>query len=164
MRTPQLGAWKMTVAEPLELHSRIQLHTLGCRALEHDRTSPSQARVSVLVVDDDERVRWVTARMLREEGYHVTEAPSAEQAWKRLAEDSEIQVVLTDIAMPGGNGVELAERIVAGLPLRHVVLMSGYDRLFPKLGEPGAQFPLLIKPFNAEQLLHQVRILLRGDH
>jgi two-component system, cell cycle sensor histidine kinase and response regulator CckA len=154
----------MTVAEPLELHSRIQLHTLGCRALEHDRTSPSQARVSVLVVDDDERVRWVTARMLREEGYHVTEAPSAEQAWKRLAEDSEIQVVLTDIAMPGGNGVELAERIVAGLPLRHVVLMSGYDRLFPKLGEPGAQFPLLIKPFNAEQLLHQIRLLLHGDH
>jgi DNA-binding NtrC family response regulator len=164
MRTPQLGAWKMTVAEPLELHSRIQLHTLGCRALEHDRTSPSQARVSVLVVDDDERVRWVTARMLREEGYHVTEAPSAEQAWKQLAEDSEIQVVLTDIAMPGGNGVELAERIVAGLPLRHVVLMSGYDRMFPKLGEPGAQFPLLIKPFNAEQLLHQIRLLLHGDH
>jgi len=154
----------MTVAEPLGLQSRLQPHTLGSRALEGDRTSAGQARVSVLVVDDDERVRWVTARMLREEGYHVIEAPSAEEAWKRLAEDPEIQVVLTDIAMPGGNGVDLAERIVAGSPLRHVVLMSGYDRLFPKLGEPGAQFPLLIKPFKAEQLLRQIRLLLRGDH
>jgi len=154
----------MTVAETVRLQSRNQIYSPRWRALEHDRTGPSQAQVSVLVVDDDERVRWVTARMLREEGYHVIEAPSAEEAWNRLAEDPEIQVVLTDIAMPGGNGVDLAERIVAGSPLRHVVLMSGYDRLFPKLGEPGAQFPLLIKPFKAEQLLRQIRLLLRGDH
>jgi DNA-binding NtrC family response regulator len=117
-----------------------------------------------MVVDDDERGRWLTARMLRDEGYQVIEAQSAEQALERLTEAKEVQIVLADIAMPGGmNGVELAEKVQAAEPWRQVVLMSGYDRLFPRWGEMGARFPLLMKPFTADQLIRQMRDMLEGD-
>jgi CheY-like chemotaxis protein len=101
-----------------------------------------------MVVEDDDRVRRLTARMLRDEGYDVIEARAGQEALKRLAEGSEVHVVLTDIAMPGGmHGVELAERILADSPECQVVLMSGYASLFPKMGTYGTRFPLLIKPF-----------------
>jgi CheY-like chemotaxis protein len=117
-----------------------------------------------MVVDDEERVRRLTARLLREEGYQVIEAQSGEQALERLPDAGEVQVVLADIAMPGGmNGVELAERVLAGAPWRRVVLMSGYDRLFPEWGSTGAPFPLLVKPFTPEQLIQQVFEVLNEE-
>jgi two-component system cell cycle sensor histidine kinase/response regulator CckA len=117
-----------------------------------------------MVVDDDERGRWVTARMLRDEGYLVIEARSGEQAFERLADAGEVQIVLADIAMPGGmDGVELAEKVLASAPWRRVILMSGYDKLFPQLGSAGSQYPLLMKPFSADQLTRQVREVMRGQ-
>ena len=129
-----------------------------------DRTSPMRSPVRVMVVDDDERVRRIAARMLREEGYQVIEAKSAEQALERLADTGEIQLVLADIVMPGGmSGVELTEKILAGEPRCPVVLMSGYDRQFPKWDSAGVRVPLLIKPFTADQLIQQVVEVLKGQ-
>ena len=117
-----------------------------------------------MVVDDDERGRRITARILSDEGYQVIEARSAEQALERLADAGEVQIVLADIVMPGGmNGVELAEKVLAAAPWRRVVLMSGYDRLFPEWGSMGAPFPLLIKPFTAGQLIQQVGEVLKRE-
>jgi DNA-binding NtrC family response regulator len=122
-----------------------------------------QSTITIMVVDDDERGRRLTSRMLRDEGYMVIEARSAEHALEQLAEAREVQVVLADIAMPGGmSGLELAEKVEAAELCRWVVLMSGYDRLFPKWGERGARFPLLMKPFTAEQLIRQMRDVLKG--
>jgi DNA-binding NtrC family response regulator len=122
-----------------------------------------QSTATILVVDDDERGRRLTSRMLRDEGFTVIEAQSAEQALKQLAAAGEVQIVLADIAMPGGmNGVELAEKIQAVDPWPRIVLMSGYDRLFPKWGEMGARYPLLMKPFTAEQLIRQMQEVLEG--
>jgi DNA-binding NtrC family response regulator len=116
-----------------------------------------------MVVDDDERVRRITSRMLRDEGYVVIEARSGEHALEQLVNAGEVQVVLADIVMPGGmTGVELAEKVEAAEPWRRVVLMSGYDRLFPEWGEMGARFPLLMKPFTAEQLIQQMHDVLEG--
>src|SRR5688572_29332036 len=129
-------------------------------APDQDRTGRGLSRVGVIVVDDDDRVRWLTARMLREEGYHVIEAHSAGQAWERLADSEDVQVVLTDIAMPGGSGLELAERIAAERSSHRIILMSRYDRVFPKLGSAGACFPLLVKPFTPDQLVDQIRAVL----
>jgi DNA-binding NtrC family response regulator len=117
-----------------------------------------------MVVDDDERGRWLTGRMLRDEGYQVIEARSAEQALERLVDAKEVQILLADIVMPGGmSGVELAEKVQATDPWRRVVLMSGYDRLFPQWGEMGGRFPLLIKPFTVDQLVRQIRDVLEGN-
>jgi DNA-binding NtrC family response regulator len=122
-----------------------------------------QATVTILVVDDDERGRRLTSRMLRDEGFAVIEAGSAEQALEQLADAREVQIVLADIAMPGGmNGVELAEKVRETEPSQRIVLMSGYDRLFPKWGEMGGRFPLLMKPFTAEQLIRQMHDVLKS--
>src|SRR5918998_5504259 len=117
------------------LNSRGQTWLRTSLSSDHDRTSPARTTVTMMVVDDDERGRRLTARMLRDEGFTVIEAQSAEQALEQLAAAGEVQIVLADIAMPGGmNGVELAEKIHAADPWRRIVLMSRYDRLFPKWG------------------------------
>ena len=153
----------MLILEGVQLQSRNQAWLLPWPDMDRDRTSPTQPAVTIMVVDDDERGRRVTARMLRDEGYNVIEARSGEEALERLAE-SEVQVILADLAMPGGmHGLELVEQALALAPWRRVVLMSGYDRLFPKLGTYGARFPLLMKPFSAEQLVRQIREVLSGE-
>ena len=154
----------MLAVERVLLNSRRQNHPSAKLGPEQDRTGPAQPTVTILVVDDDERARRVTARMLSDEGYQVVEAQSGEQALERLADAGQVQIVLADIAMPGGmNGVELAEKVLAANPSSRVVLMSGYDRLFPKWGSMGARFPLLMKPFTAGQLLQQMSEVLKEE-
>ena len=129
---------------------------------EQDRTSPASASVTIMVVDDDEKSRLIAARMLRDEGYRVIEAQSGEQAMERLAGTHDVQVVLTDIVMPGGmGGLELARKVTALSPWRRVVLMSGYAPTFPQLNTSAVPFPLLVKPFAADQLARQISELLR---
>lgn len=133
---------------------------------ESDRTSPSSTRVTVMVVDDDPRVRRLTARMLRSEGYDVLEAGSGEEALERLAAARNVQVVLTDIIMPGMHGLELAESVLAYHPKRQIVLMSGYaPNLLVQLGIRESRFPVLMKPFTAEELASQMRqVLMERPH
>jgi CheY-like chemotaxis protein len=132
---------------------------------ERERTSPTWTGVTIMVVDDDDQSRTIAARMLRDEGYRVIEAQSGEQALERLAGTEDVQLVLTDIVMPGGiTGLELARKVTALSPWRRVVLMSGYAPIFPQLNESAAPYPLLIKPFAADQLAHQIRELLNEIH
>ncbi len=131
--------------------------------LEHgqDRTSSTLSSVTIMVVDDSEQSRSVAARILRNEGYRVIEAQSGEQALERLAGTNDVQVVLTDVAMPGGiDGLELARQVTALSPSRRVVLMSAYAQFFPRLNTSAVPFPLLIKPFMADQLARQIREVL----
>jgi CheY-like chemotaxis protein len=119
-------------AVEVSLSSRHQVWPSTRLSLEQDRTSPAHSTVTIMVVDDEERVRRLTARMLRDEGYNVIEANSAEQALDRLADAGEVQIVLADIAMPGGmNGVELAEKVLAAAPssrIRPALSELGVDR------------------------------------
>jgi two-component system, chemotaxis family, CheB/CheR fusion protein len=129
--------------------------------LETERTGPSQSSVTILVVDDIEESRWITARILRDEGYAVIEAESAEHAMRLLAERGEIQVIVADIVMPGGmDGLELARWSLATAPWRKVVLMSGFPRGFSQQVESGPKIPLLLKPFTPDQLASQIREVL----
>ena len=163
LQCDETGAMQVLILDGVQLQSRNQVWSSPWHDQDHDRTSPAQPSVTIMVVDDDERVRRVTARMLRNEGYNVIEARSGEDALERLAE-SQVQVILADLAMPGGmHGLELAEQALELAPGRRVVLMSGYYRLFPKLGRYAARFPLLMKPFSAEQLARQIREVLSEE-
>jgi two-component system cell cycle sensor histidine kinase/response regulator CckA len=128
---------------------------------DQDRTSSTLSSVTIMVVDDHEQSRSVAARILRNEGYRVIEAQSGEQALERLAGSNDVQVVLTDVAMPGGiDGLELARQVTALSPWRRVVLMSAYAQFFPRLNTSAVPFPLVIKPFAADQLVRQIREML----
>lgn len=126
------------------------------------KTIPRPA--GVLVVDDDERVRHLCARSLRTQGYYVLEASDGHEAIDLVTRRaSEIDVLVTDIVMPGLDGIELVTRLRAIHPELAVVLMSGYAP--PELlsrGTVASTFPLLRKPFVIDQLNRKVREALGG--
>jgi CheY-like chemotaxis protein len=110
-----------------------------------------------MVVDDEPFVRHLTARMLRESGYTVIEVGSGEEALRSLVGADDIQLVLTDVAMPGMDGVKLADMIQHQNPAQRVMLMSAYVGVLGKLGFQGGPLKLLSKPFTAQQLQQRVK-------
>ncbi len=115
---------------------------------------PDRDGVAVLVVEDDEWVRAVTARALRHAGYGVLEAADAPEALALLSDvaGAKVQVVLTDIVMPGMGGEVLARRLAAERPGVRLVLMTGRSpEMVAGIGLEGV--PVLHKPFSRSQLL-----------
>ncbi len=105
--------------------------------------------------------RW-PAVSWRSAGYTVTLAASAPEALRCFEQSDRLDLVVTDIVMPGGmNGVELGSRLRAARPTLPVLYMSGYtdDAQIPSDGL-GGHLPFLPKPFQPEDLLRQVAELL----
>jgi DNA-binding NtrC family response regulator len=119
---------------------------------------------AVLVVDDEDGVRRFAARVLREEGYKVTEAADGAQALELIGgEASDAAVVVSDVVMPRLNGVQLLERLSTARPDLPVILMSGYGTA--QLAEQGITSPcgVLGKPFSPDALLAEVRRCIRSQ-
>jgi PAS domain S-box-containing protein len=111
----------------------------------------------VLVVEDQREVRNLACRILSAAGYSVTPAADGNEAL-RLAEsgDLAIDLLLTDIVMPGMAGTELALRMRAGRPGLKVLFMSGYSEEGAADGLTGTGNPHLQKPFSPAQLTAKV--------
>ncbi|MEA2744129.1 MAG: hypothetical protein QOG25_2500 [Acetobacteraceae bacterium] len=111
---------------------------------------PAEARrLRVLLVDDDILVSMGAADMLLDLGHSVTEAQSGAQALKLLETDSPFDIVVTDYAMPGMNGFELAQRIKGSNPRLPIILATGYAEL-PT--DRSIEFGHLSKPYTASAL------------
>jgi signal transduction histidine kinase len=117
---------------------------------------------SVLLVEDEPQVRSLTRTMLTSRGYHVLEAASASDALKLIGEqDRPIDLLLTDIVMPGMNGADLAREATATRPAIRVLFMSGYteggviDR-----GVLDSDTPFIPKPFTLGALDRKIREVL----
>jgi CheY-like chemotaxis protein len=114
---------------------------------------------TVLLVEDDPRLRRVASRRLRGLGYQVIEADNGTNALTLLAAHAEIAIIFTDFVMPGGmNGSELAEAALATNPAVKVLFTSGY-------AEPAARGKLragawLRKPYTAIELAKTIRDVL----
>jgi two-component system cell cycle sensor histidine kinase/response regulator CckA len=122
----------------------------------------SPKRVTLLVVDDEEMVRRLAARMLSTLGYHALEARDGHEAVRMLQRDaSRIHAVLTDVAMPGLGGRQLGETIARCWPQIRVLYMSGFPghRVVAQ-GAIDATQPFMQKPFTEEQLGRKVREVL----
>ena len=110
----------------------------------------------VLVVDDDPDVRGVAVLALRELGYTVLEAENAGHALARLAGGERIDLLFTDIVMPGGlNGLELAREGVRLRPELRVLYASGYAHGVGGDAPGGAG--ILMKPYRDRDLARAVR-------
>jgi two-component system, cell cycle response regulator CpdR len=99
----------------------------------------------VLVVDDEPLVLDITTSMLEELGCEVVAATNAFDAMAKLAADPRIEVLITDIHMPGMDGYELAERARRMKKGLQVIVVSGKDG-----GRPGV--PIVRKPFGRHEL------------
>jgi two-component system, cell cycle sensor histidine kinase and response regulator CckA len=122
-----------------------------------DEHPPAEADGAVvLLVEDDVTVRASVERMLSADGYGVVAAAGGEEAIA-IAADFRPDVVLTDVAMPGLNGRETAERIREIRPGVPVVFMSGYtDDLVLRRGIGDGATPFLQKPFGAGDLARAI--------
>lgn len=108
----------------------------------------------VLIVEDEEALRSVTARMLGEAGYEVVTAPNGLLAIEVLAADpNRFDLVLTDVTMPKVSGPELAREIARRWPYTKVLFMTGYAEPLTKIDESAH---LLSKPFTEQDLLDAV--------
>ena len=117
---------------------------------------------TILVVEDEQIVRSLARRLLTRHGYHVIEAVDGKQALE-LAEThgGRVDLVLTDVVMPGMSGPELIGHLRDEMPALKVIFMSGYtDESLDQdaLSEPGTRF--IQKPFSVEGMLSLVRELV----
>lgn len=117
---------------------------------------------TILVVEDEGGIRALVRKILKRQGYQVLEASQGEEALQVMREHTgRIDLLLTDVMMPGMNGVELSHRALAEKPHLKVLFVSGYTD--ESLLESG-QFPrgtaFLQKPFTLGSLLGKVREVL----
>jgi DNA-binding NtrC family response regulator len=114
--------------------------------------------VTILVVDDDARIRGGVVAILKEAGYATLDAPGGQDALRLLNENGSVLLLVTDVLMPGMKGTELAARALAHRPDLRVIYMSGDTGDTPVDAFGG--WPLLAKPFTAAALLKAVRAAL----
>jgi two-component system, cell cycle sensor histidine kinase and response regulator CckA len=131
------------------------------RGEEQPRPAPSRAserrgHETVLIVEDEPAVRGLIASALRNEGYQLMIASSAEEALTLAGEGGvPIDLLLTDATMPGGSGVELASLLTTRSPGLPVIIMSGYTEEALSMIDPGVE--LLQKPFTPRDLRLRIR-------
>lgn len=112
----------------------------------------------ILAVDDDALVLMNTASMLEDLGHIVIEAYSGDEALGILARGEELDLVITDYAMPRMTGLQLAKFIRAERPSLPILMATGYAEL---PGNDGADLPRLTKPFGQNDLERAVHEAMR---
>jgi len=83
---------------------------------------------NVLIIDDEEKLRTLLARIISFEGFEVLQAGDCKAAWKKL-EQSNIDVILCDVKLPDGNGVELSKKIKDKFPLLEIILLTAFGNI-----------------------------------
>ena len=127
-------------------------------------STPQPGWETVLVVEDQQSVRGFVRNLLMLNGYRVLEAADGAEAMRICRQHpGEIQLVVTDLVMPGMSGRELAERIAKEQPDVKVLYMSGYtDDSVVHTGVAQAGMAFLQKPFSPTTFTHKVREVLDG--
>jgi CheY-like chemotaxis protein len=120
-------------------------------------------RQTILLVEDEEMVRGLMCEVLDQQGYEVLACSTPAEAIEvsRRLEGS-IDLLLTDVVMPGMNGREMAERIHEFLPQLQVVFMSGYtEHALTHDGQVDPKVEYLQKPFTLKTLTQKLEKVLR---
>jgi len=162
---PQVYGFAQQSGGQLRIDSRVQVGTTLTLMLPRslrkpvalvDASSPSPLRGEggdrqVLLVEDDEEVAALTREMLCHLGFKVIQAASPVAALGALANERCVDIVFSDITMPGGmNGLELAREIRRRRPDMSIVLTTGHSEA--AAGMNNAEFRLLLKPYSLEAL------------
>jgi len=133
------------------LKTRINLKLVGTVMLG--------GRSVILVVDDEERIRNIIGEQLLEDGYEVLLATDGDKAWEALQGDIVIDLILTDVRMPGSiNGIDLIEKALANRPSLRSIIMSGYTNEAAKRVKVADTF--IQKPFSLISLSRSISQIL----
>jgi two-component system, cell cycle sensor histidine kinase and response regulator CckA len=120
---------------------------------------PQHGSETILLVEDEPAVQQLTRLLLERAGYRVIPASNAHEAAERFgAAEREIDIVITDVVMPGASGPALLKLLSERRPNLKVLFMSGYaDDAVPALGRLDKDAVFLQKPFTRERLIAKVR-------
>lgn len=122
------------------------------KPVETPDLAPTQSRsllsVKVLLVEDNEQVRDFTREMLCDAGCDVIVAEDAAQALAKLDGEA-VDVMLTDVVMPGQSGIDLANEVRKIRPSLPIILVTGYSN---EIAQGGVDYPFLAKPFSSTEL------------
>lgn len=83
---------------------------------------------NILIIDDEEKLRHLLGRIIKSEGFEVFEAPDLKSGFKKL-EIKDIDVVLCDVKLPDGNGVDFVSKIKSAFPLTEVILLTAFGKI-----------------------------------
>jgi CheY-like chemotaxis protein len=117
--------------------------------------TPSAAGKAILLVDDDDSVRTVLGEQLRELGFRVDEAADGKSAIEQLKGNGSYDVLLTDFAMPGMNGMDTIRTAMREQPKLRTVLMTGYANE-SSVADARDKVPIIRKPIRLEELLREI--------
>jgi CheY-like chemotaxis protein len=126
-----------------------------------DRRDPvtNGKQIRIIVIDDETLIAQTVAEILNQEGFVATAVPSGHSAVE-LAKTWEPDVVLSDVIMPGLNGIETGRRIREVAPSCKIILFSGQAAtvdLLEQARRRGEQFQILAKPIKPERLVSAIR-------
>jgi DNA-binding response OmpR family regulator len=132
----------------------------GKRESENSGVAPKYGAPIVLLVDDDVAFRKALAFDFKRKGFNVLHACSGDEAWE-VVQKSEIHLVITDIRMPNGNGVDLLKRIRARDPkIPPVILITGFTELNLADAKDWGAAAVFTKPFVSKDLLEASKKVL----
>ncbi len=83
---------------------------------------------NILIIDDEEKLRHLLARIIKSEGFEVVEAGDLKSGFKKM-EQNDIDVVLCDVKLPDGNGVDFVQKIKSSFPLTEIVLLTAFGKI-----------------------------------
>ncbi|WP_320668607.1 ATP-binding protein [Patulibacter defluvii] len=144
---------------------RVQLPATGQPVSAVPTTAargPGARGETVLLVEDEPSGLAIVRRILERGGYDVTAVGSGAAALSLLEDGRPIDLLLTDVIMPGMLGTELAARAVLARPDLRVLMMSGYSDELVAKPSGGPDHALIEKPFDATGLLTRIREVLTG--
>jgi two-component system cell cycle sensor histidine kinase/response regulator CckA len=161
----QTGGYVMVQSEPGR-GSTFQIYLPRVEGVAEKQTAPVALTAlggteTVLLVEDEESVRQLVRETLAAKGYRVMEAENGESGMAVAAQhDGKIDLVITDVVMPGMGGRELVKQLAQSRPQTRVLYLSGYteDAISEGTIESGAAF--LQKPFTLQNLSRKVREVL----
>ncbi|HZN98345.1 MAG TPA: ATP-binding protein, partial [Gemmatimonadales bacterium] len=138
------------------------------RAVAVERAAPLPALASgatILLVEDERPVRSTVRRLLERHGYQVLETANGLDALELVtSRGGEINLVLSDMVMPGMGGIELAGRVRTIAPKLPVLLMTGYtEEAISRAGERPLDEHIIEKPFTLTTMLQKVSVAMNGS-
>ncbi len=138
---------------------------VSAEAMERKDARDLTGKGTILLVEDEDAVRVFAARALRNKGYTVVEANSGESALTEIDRlDGRIDVLVTDVVMPGVDGPTLARRVRETRPDMKIIFISGYaEDAFRRNLDRSTEIHFLPKPFSLKQLAGKVKEVLTSE-
>ncbi len=159
--TAKDGTPILTVQEkrtsPININQKI-IFGLNVSAIDRNTEPNHEAKdIKILFVEDEDSVRSFAVRALKKKGYEVIGCNSAENALEQLEKETDFDLLVTDMVMPGMSGAELAGIIKTKIPNIKIILASGYSEEIARRELAGSQdFEFMAKPFSLGDLTKKV--------